>query len=86
MIDRQQVRITFSDNGAGMTEATRDRLFDPFFTTKPIGQGVGMGLSISYQIVTEKHRGSLQCTSTPGQGAAFVKTAINLTTAKTKLF
>ena len=67
--DRVQIRI--ADNGAGMPETVRNRLFDPFFTTKPVGKGTGMGLSISYQIVTDRHGGSLQCTSTPGNGAEF---------------
>ncbi|MDM9585153.1 ATP-binding protein [Nostoc sp. GT001] len=47
---------------------------DPFFTTKAVGKGTGMGLSISYQIITDKHGGSLQCISSPGQGAEFVIT------------
>ncbi|MEG3897355.1 MULTISPECIES: PAS domain S-box protein [unclassified Microcoleus] len=67
--DRVLVRI--ADNGPGMTETVRNRLFDPFFTTKPVGKGTGMGLSISYQIITDRHGGSLQCTSSPGQGAEF---------------
>lgn len=67
----QQVSIRISDNGQGMTEKTRNRLFDPFFTTKPVGKGTGMGLSISYQIVTERHGGTLQCVSALGQGAEF---------------
>lgn len=67
--DRVLIRI--SDNGLGMTEAVCTRLFDPFFTTKPVGKGTGMGLSISYQIVTDRHKGSLKCTSSPGQGAEF---------------
>jgi two-component system, NtrC family, sensor kinase len=49
----------------------KQRLFDPFYTTKPVGKGTGMGLSISYQIITERHKGSLECKSTPGQGAEF---------------
>ena len=64
------VRIT--DNGPGMSEETCRRLFDPFFTTKPVGKGTGLGLAISYQIVVEKHRGSLQCVSLPGQGTEFI--------------
>ncbi|QLE40342.1 HAMP domain-containing protein [Nostoc sp. C052] len=64
------VRIT--DNGIGIPKEIQSRLFDPFFTTKPIGKGTGMGLSISYQIITDKHGGSLQCISSPGQGAEFV--------------
>jgi signal transduction histidine kinase len=47
-------------------------LFDPFFTTKPIGKGTGIGLSISYQIITEKHGGRLTCSSTPGAGTEFL--------------
>ncbi|MBN3884899.1 MAG: ATP-binding protein [Nostoc sp.] len=64
--------IRIADNGVGIAEAIQSRLFDPFFTTKPVGQGTGMGLSISYQIITEKHGGSLQCISSPGQGAEFI--------------
>ena len=67
-----QVRITISDNGLGMSESVRSRIFDPFFTTKPIGKGIGLGLSISYQIVTERHLGKIGCDSTPGEGAKFV--------------
>jgi PAS domain S-box-containing protein len=65
-------RIRIIDNGAGMTELTRQRLFNPFFTTKPVGKGTGMGLSISYQIVNDRHGGSLECISAPGQGAEFI--------------
>lgn len=66
------VKITIADNGVGIPPEHRSRLFDPFFTTKPVGQGTGMGLSISYQIVTEKHRGTLRCRSTKSGGAEFV--------------
>lgn len=72
--DRNQLEISITDNGIGIPVAVQSRLFDPFFTTKPVGKGTGMGLSISYQIVTEKHNGSLKCLSNPGQGAAFVIT------------
>ncbi|MBD0310662.1 MAG: GAF domain-containing sensor histidine kinase, partial [Microcoleus sp. T1-bin1] len=68
MLARDRVLIRISDNGLGMTETVCNRLFDPFFTTKPVGKGTGMGLSISYQIVTDRHKGSLKCTSSPGQG------------------
>ncbi|WGV26592.1 sensor histidine kinase [Halotia branconii] len=64
--------IHIADNGIGIPEAIQSHLFDPFFTTKPVGKGTGMGLSISYQIITEKHDGSLRCISSPGQGAKFV--------------
>ena len=67
-----QVQIRIVDTGLGITEAVSRRLFDPFFTTKAVGKGTGLGLSISYQIVTKLHGGSLQCFSSPGQGAEFV--------------
>ncbi|MEG4204488.1 PAS domain S-box protein [Microcoleus sp. Pol7_A1] len=63
-----KVIIRIADNGPGIPETVGSRLFDPFFTTKPVGKGTGMGLSISYQIVTDRHNGSLKCTSSPGQG------------------
>ncbi|MCC5616836.1 HAMP domain-containing histidine kinase, partial [Nostoc sp. CHAB 5836] len=68
----ENVIIRIADNGSGIPKEIQSRLFDPFFTTKPIGKGTGMGLSISYQIITEKHGGSLQCISSPGQGTEFV--------------
>ena len=71
-IESEWVKVSISDNGSGIPEATRDKLFDPFFTTKPVGKGTGLGLSISHQIVTERHRGTLYCQSKPGQGTEFV--------------
>lgn len=65
-------KITIRDNGVGIPEAVKQKIFDPFFTTKPIGKGTGMGLGISYQIITKKHGGNLECFSTLGQGAKFV--------------
>ena len=64
--------IRIADNGSGMTEEIRQHIFDPFFTTKPVGSGMGLGLSISHQIVVEKHQGKLTCLSTPGQGTEFI--------------
>ncbi len=66
-----QVIIGIADNGLGIPKEVKKQLFDPFFTTKPIGKGTGMGLAISYQIITERHGGSLECISQPGQGAEF---------------
>ncbi|NEQ30782.1 MAG: histidine kinase, partial [Leptolyngbya sp. SIO4C5] len=66
-----QVKIMVSDNAWGMSDTVRQRLFDPFFTTKPVGKGTGMGLSISYQVVTERHGGKLICESELGQGSLF---------------
>ncbi|MEO1428420.1 MAG: response regulator [Cyanobacteria bacterium J06632_19] len=72
MIDSQSVQIAIADNALGISEDIQKRIFDPFFTTKPVGKGTGMGMSISYQIITEKHRGQLNCFSKPGEGTEFV--------------
>ncbi len=69
--DASYLVMSFIDNEPGIPEKVQKRLFDPFFTTKPVGKGTGMGLSISYQIITEKHGGSLQCISTLGVGTEF---------------
>ncbi|HLO88414.1 MAG TPA: AAA family ATPase [Nostocaceae cyanobacterium] len=68
----RQVIIRFTDNGYGIPENVQKRLFDPFFTTKTVGKGMGLGLSISYQIITQGHGGNLQCVSTPGVGTEFI--------------
>lgn len=65
--DIEWVEIRIVDNGPGIPEEVRQKMFDPFFTTKPVGTGTGVGLSISYQIVVEKHKGRLTCFSEPGQ-------------------
>jgi signal transduction histidine kinase len=54
-----------------MPEAVRARVFEPFFTTKPTGEGTGLGLSMSYDIVTHGHRGTLTVESAEGEGAVF---------------
>ncbi|MEG4233968.1 ATP-binding protein [Microcoleus sp. Pol11C3] len=71
-IDNQWVEVAIADNGIGMSDPVKQRIFDPFFTTKPIGKGTGLGMSISYHIITEKHRGTIKCCSTPGSGTEFV--------------
>jgi PAS domain S-box-containing protein len=65
-------RIEVEDNGPGMDEGVRRRVFEPFFTTKPAGQGTGLGLSVSYFIVTRQHGGGMDVQSAPGQGTKFV--------------
>ena len=66
------VRIEIEDNGPGMDEATRKRVFEPFFTTKPPGAGTGLGLSVSYFIITENHGGTMSVESKEGVGTRFV--------------
>ncbi|MFB2834808.1 PAS domain S-box protein [Floridanema evergladense] len=66
-----QFVISIHDNGCGMSPEIQEKIFNPFFTTKPVGKGTGMGLAISYQIVTKNHPGSLRCFSTPRKGTEF---------------
>jgi PAS domain S-box-containing protein len=63
--------VEVEDNGPGMEEAVLRRVFEPFFTSKPPGVGTGLGLSVSYTIVTQNHKGLITVDSTPGQGARF---------------
>ena len=64
--------IQVEDNGIGMSENVRKRTFEPFFTTKEIGQGTGLGLSVSYFIITNNHKGQMEVHSTLGQGTCFI--------------
>ncbi|MCP4749385.1 MAG: PAS domain S-box protein [Proteobacteria bacterium] len=70
--DGPMARIEIEDNGHGMDERTRKRIFEPFFTTKPVGQGTGLGLSVSYAIVTNNHGGTIEAVSEPGKGTNFI--------------
>lgn len=69
--DRQTVEIRIRDNGPGIPDDIRQQIFNPFFTTKPVGKGTGLGMSISYQIIVEKHGGTIACTSFPEGGTEF---------------
>lgn len=71
-LDRNSVLITIADNGKGIPLELQNRIFDPFFTTKPIGKGVGLSLSVSYQIIVEKHGGKLSFSSQPNQQTEFM--------------
>jgi len=68
----ETIKIRIADNGMGIAEDIKEKLFDPFFTTKPVSKGTGMGLSISYQIITERHGGSIECVSQVGKGSEFI--------------
>jgi signal transduction histidine kinase len=63
--------ITVEDNGNGIPQPVLDKIFQPFFTTKPSGQGTGLGLSMSYEIVTKAHGGELKVDNKPGEGVRF---------------
>ncbi|WP_165940059.1 tetratricopeptide repeat-containing sensor histidine kinase [Dyadobacter psychrotolerans] len=65
------ILIRVSDNGNGMANSIRSKVFQPFFTTKPTGQGTGLGLSLSYDIVTKGYGGTMDVESVEGEGAAF---------------
>lgn len=69
-----QICITIRDNGIGIPPAIKQKIFQPFFTTKPAGQGTGLGLSLSYDIITKGHGGTLTVDSEEGQFTEFVLT------------
>jgi GAF domain-containing protein len=70
--DAAEIRVR--DNGTGISAAVRDRIFEPFFTTKPAGEGTGLGLSLSYEIVVQQHGGRLTVDSEPNAFTEFVIT------------
>jgi two-component system NtrC family sensor kinase len=67
----QQVIVHVQDNGTGMSERVQQKIFQPFFTTKPPGEGTGLGLSLSHDIISQGHGGSLSVESRAGQGSTF---------------
>lgn len=69
--DEHFVDISIRDNGPGISPDKKDKIFQPFFTTKPTGEGTGLGLSLSYDIITQGYGGSLECISSEGEGASF---------------
>ena len=71
---REQIEIWIADNGPGIPPEIQSQIFDPFFTTKDVGQGTGLGLSVSYQIITTQHGGLIKCYSMPGNGTKFMIT------------
>lgn len=65
-LEHDMLLVEFRDTGPGVPKEIRGRIFDPFFTTKPVGEGTGLGLDISWRIVVNKHHGTLQVESEPG--------------------
>ena len=65
------IRLTFTDDGPGISPENMQHIFDPFFTTKELGKGTGLGLSVCHGMVTE-HGGRIYAESEPGKGATFV--------------
>jgi signal transduction histidine kinase len=70
-VDGDQVKIEVRDNGNGIPPEIQEKIFTPFFTTKPAGQGTGLGLSLSYDIINKQHGGDLTVDSRPGEFTAF---------------
>jgi signal transduction histidine kinase len=64
------IKISFIDNGCGMSKKTLENMFEPFYTTKPVGEGTGMGMAISYGIIVNEHKGKLYAESEPGVGSS----------------
>lgn len=69
-----KVEIRIKDNGKGIPQAILDKIFNPFFTTKPAGKGTGLGLSLSYDIITQEHKGEIKIESEEGEFAEFIIT------------
>ncbi|WP_414527846.1 response regulator [Nodularia chucula] len=71
---QKSVIICIEDNALGMSPEVQAKIFEPSFTTKPVGKGTGLGLAISYQIIVDKHNGTINCNSTTGKGTKFIIT------------
>ena len=67
-----EVEIRIEDNGAGISKETLAKIFNPFFTTKPPGSGMGLGLSITYQIVVDQHKGTIRVETKEGESTAVI--------------
>jgi signal transduction histidine kinase len=71
--------VEIKDSGPGIPEEIQSKVFDPFFTTKPPGEGTGLGLNISHNIITQKHNGELKVKSKPGETCFQIKLPITIT-------
>jgi signal transduction histidine kinase/ligand-binding sensor domain-containing protein len=68
----EKIEIRVKDNGSGIPESILEKIFQPFFTTKPTGEGTGLGLSMSYDIITKGHNGEIKVNSMEGKGTEFI--------------
>jgi signal transduction histidine kinase len=71
-VSNDKVWVKIKDNGDGIPPEALDKIFQPFFTTKPTGEGTGLGLSMSYDIIKKGHNGDIRVESVPGMGASFI--------------
>jgi len=71
-LHNKNLQIAVKDNGTGIPDAVKEKIMQPFFTTKPTGEGTGLGLSLSYDIIVKAHGGSIDIVSTEGEGATFI--------------
>jgi two-component system, NtrC family, sensor kinase len=72
LTENGRIIIKVKDNGNGIPDAIKEKIMQPFFTTKPTGEGTGLGLSLSYDIVVKGHGGSIQVNSVEGEGSEFI--------------
>ena len=70
--DGNKIFITVSDNGTGIPQKIINKIFQPFFTTKPTGEGTGLGLSMSYDIISKSHGGEIKVETKEGEGSEFI--------------
>ena len=71
-VQNHQIEIAISDNGPGILDEIKDKIFQPFFATNPAGQVTGLGLSLSYDIITRGHNGDLKMVSEEKKGSTFL--------------
>jgi signal transduction histidine kinase len=68
----EDIEIKVIDNGKGIPQNVINKIFQPFFTTKPTGEGTGLGLSLTYDIITKQHNGTINVESKEGEGTTFI--------------
>lgn len=74
LVENNNIKISITDNGKGMSEDVKNKIFDHLFTTKKVGKGTGLGLAIAKEIIEESHAGKLSCNSAVGEGTEFIIT------------